>query len=76
MASKIVQWSVFVLVLLSLVVFIILRSTGIIDWSWYWISVPILLLVGNFIYWLFYGIGEMIVDVILLLLFCYLFKKK
>lgn len=75
MADKIVQWSVFVLALLSIVTFIILRSTGVIDWSWGWISVPILLLIGDFIYWLFYGIGEMIVDGILLLV-CYIYMES
>lgn len=76
MADKIVQWLVFVLALLSIVTFIILRSTGVIDWSWGWISVPILLLIGDFIYWLFYGIGEMIVGGILLLLVCYIYGKR
>ena len=73
MADKIVQWLVFVLALLSIVTFIILRSTGVIDWSWGWISV---LLIGDFIYWLFYGIGEMIVGGILLLLVCYIYGKR
>ena len=76
MAGKIVRWLVFILALLSLVVFIILRSTGVIDWSWDWIFVPILLLIGDFIYWSFDNFGEIIVGGILLLLFCYLYKEK
>jgi hypothetical protein len=76
MAGKVIRGSVFVLAVLSLVAFIILRLTEVIDWSWGWISVLILLLIGDFIYWLFDGIGETAMDVILLLLFCCLYKEK
>ena len=76
MAGKVIRWVVFVLALLSLVAFIILRSAVVIDWSWGWISVPILLLISNFIHWLFDGIGEMIVGGILLLLVCYIYGRR
>ena len=76
MAGKIIRWLVFILALLSLVAFIILKLTEIIDWSWGWISVPILLLIGNFLYRLFDGIGEMIEGGILLLLFYYIYGKR
>ena len=45
MAGKIIWWKIaeFILAILSIILFDVLRSTNVIDWSWGWIFLPVVI---------------------------------